>query len=89
MSKSHQPERDFVTEFYKLMQKSANTNHDNTGQILYWYNAQFNKVSERYFKNSNWPPVETILPYANNGIVYYSSLFCSLLEKTHCNENKR
>jgi len=74
MSKSHQPERDFVTEFYKLMQKSTNTNNDNTGQILYWYNAQFNKVSERYFKNSNWPPVETILPYANNdenfGLLY-------------------
>jgi len=75
------PVKDFIVGFSEALNRSANTNEQTSGirtrtetQILNYYSIQFNKHTERVYKNANWPTVEVILPLVNNdenfGLLY-------------------
>eukprot|EP01095_Lingulamoeba_sp_RSL-Kostka_P001472 TRINITY_DN12054_c0_g1_i1.p1 TRINITY_DN12054_c0_g1~~TRINITY_DN12054_c0_g1_i1.p1 ORF type:complete len:520 (-),score=120.21 TRINITY_DN12054_c0_g1_i1:241-1800(-) len=50
----------FIVYFYKQLQENG------VFEINTIYETTFNKLTDRFYKNSPWPDVETILPLAND-----------------------
>ncbi len=68
--------KEFIVNFFDVLNRSATIGEQQSGlrsktenQILNCYSLQFNKHTERLYKNSNWPAVEVILPLVNNGMI--------------------
>ncbi len=68
--------KEFIVNFFDALNRSATIGEQQSGlrsktenHILNCYSLQFNKHTERLYKNSNWPAVEVILPLVNNGML--------------------
>jgi len=64
--------KQFVSYFYRHIRER------NTEAIWSMYDVSFNKLSERYFKNTPWPPVEAIAH-----IVDHDHVFCLLYKEAY------
>jgi translation initiation factor 3 subunit L len=53
--------KQFVSYFYRHIKDR------NVYEIYSTYENTFNKITEKYFKNSPWPPAEAIAPLVHNG----------------------
>ena len=56
--------KQFVVYFYRHIRER------NIGEIYSMFDSSFNKLSERYFKNSPWPPAEAIAEFVDNDHVF-------------------
>ncbi|XP_072029237.1 eukaryotic translation initiation factor 3 subunit L-like isoform X2 [Amphiura filiformis] len=77
---SHGPSSYIVPEeiksFLLFFQRSINEN--SIYDISHCYENTFNKLTERFFKNSSWPEAESIMPIVGNDMVFmilYKELF--------------
>ena len=64
--------KQFVSYFYRHIRER------NTNEIWSMYDVSFNKLSERYFKNSSWPPVEAVA-----ALVDHDHVFCLLYREMY------